>query len=274
MRVAALQLDTVWEDREANLKRIEPWLAAAAGAGARLAVLPEMFPCGFTMAAERVAEPPEGPSTRFLSDQAREKDLWIAGSVPERPAGEARPFNTFLLAGPGGELVRYRKIHPFSGAGEHVHYAAGRERVIAHVEGVRLALFVCYDLRFADELWALAPDVDGYLVVASWPDPRRRHWQVLLEARAIENLAYVVGVNRVGEGGGLQHSGDSRIIDPMGHVLAAASGGETMLLAELDPARVAEVRRSLPFLRDRHPEGIKPEIRLRTELAPAPASAA
>jgi omega-amidase len=251
MRVAAIQSDIAWEQPETNFRRLGPWIEAAAAAGARLVALPEMFACGFSMATDRVAEPPEGPSTRFLREQAARHRLWLAGSLPERPPAADRPFNTLVVAGPDGELSRYRKIHPFSYAGEDRHYAAGGERLIVAVEGLRLALFVCYDLRFADEFWALAADADAYLVVANWPDTRRRHWSALLEARAIENQAYVVGVNRVGEGDSLRYAGDSRIVDPMGETLAAAAGGETMILADVDPARTADVRRRLPFLPDR-----------------------
>ncbi|HEX9733649.1 MAG TPA: nitrilase-related carbon-nitrogen hydrolase [Thermoanaerobaculia bacterium] len=251
MRIAALQSDVVWEDPDANFARLEPWIAAAAAAGARLLALPEMYACGFSMATERIREPPDGPSTRFLVDQAARHGLWLAGSLPERAEGAARPHNTLVLAGPGGELHRYHKIHPFSYAGEDEHYAAGTDFLTVEVEGLRLTAFICYDLRFADEFWATAEATDVYLVVANWPETRRHHWQTLLLARAIENQAYVVGVNRVGSGGSLRYAGDSRVIDPRGEILAAAAEQETLLLAELDAAVVAETRRALPFLRDR-----------------------
>jgi predicted amidohydrolase len=251
MRVAAIQSDIAWEDPGANFERLRPWLAAAAAAGARLVALPEMFACGFSMETERVREAPDGPSTRFLLEQARAHGIWVCGSIPELPAGGSRPFNTLLLAGPGGQLHRYRKLHPFSFAREHEHYDAGTEFVTVEVEGVRLSLFVCYDLRFADEFWCRAPATDAYIVVANWPDRRRHHWTTLLAARAIENQAYVVGVNRVGRGGGLEYSGDSRIIDPWGEVLAAAAGGETMIVADVDAAVVREAREKFPVLADR-----------------------
>lgn len=251
MRVAALQTDIVWENPEANFERLAPRIAAAAAADAGLVLLPEMFACGFSMSTERIAEPEEGPTTLFLRRLAAAHGLWIGGSLPEQPSAEPRPYNTFVLAGPGGELHRYRKIHPFTFAREHEHYGAGNERVVVEIGGLRCALFVCYDLRFADEWWALAPEVDAYLCVASWPEARRHHWRSLLLARAIENQAYVVGVNRVGEGGSLTYRGDSAILDPLGETLASAANAETMLLADLDPATVADVRQRLPFLSDR-----------------------
>ena len=118
--------------------------------------------------------------------------------------------------------------------------------------GVRTSLFVCYDLRFADAFWDLAPNTDLYLVVANWPSARSSHWKALLRSRAIENQAYVVGVNRVGEGDGLSYQGDSAIIDPLGEVLKeASSGGEEILVADIEPERVLEVRETFPFINDR-----------------------
>ncbi len=251
MRIAALQSDITWEDPDANFAHLQPWIATAAASGARLLALPEMYACGFSMATESISEPVDGPSTRFLREQASKHGLWIAGSLPERRDGAAKPHNTLVLAGPGGEVHRYRKIHPFSYAGEDEHYEAGKDFVTVDVEGLRFTLFVCYDLRFTDEFWATARETDVYLVVANWPEPRRHHWRALLLARAIENQAYVVGVNRVGMGGKLRYTGDSRVIDPLGNVLAAAAEQETLLLADVDAAVVEETRRTLPFLCDR-----------------------
>jgi predicted amidohydrolase len=251
MKIAGLQHDVVWEDGPATRARLEPQLAAAAGAGARLIVLTEMFPTGFSVEPERVAEPEDGPTTEWLRRRADELDVWLAGSVPIRPGDGGRPVNRFLLAGPDGQLFHYDKIHPFSYSGEHEHYAAGTRRITVTVDDVRITPFVCYDLRFADEFWAEAPGTDCYVVVANWPASRRTHWQALLVARAIENQAYVVGVNRVGEGGGLRYAGDSRIVDPLGEILAAGAGGETILLADVDPAVVTETRKRYPFLADR-----------------------
>jgi predicted amidohydrolase len=251
MRIAAIQLDITWEDREANFAALRRHVAAAKAQGARLVLFPEMFAYGFSMATDRIAEDEGGPSADFVAALAREHDLWIGGSAPERRPGHTRPHNTFLLASPAGELHRYRKIHPFTFAGEHEHYDAGTEHVVVDIDGLRCGLFVCYDLRFANEFWALATRVDAFFVVANWPARRRHHWSTLLRARAIENQAYVVGVNRVGTGGGLEYSGDSAILDPWGDVLCEATKDETMLLANLDAARVAEARRTFPVLADR-----------------------
>ena len=251
MKVAAIQHDIVWEDPKGNHERIRPLVAAAAAAGARLVVLTEMFATGFSMTVEKTAQAVGGPSTDFLLSQASEHDIWICGSIAEQTDVKKKPHNTLVVAGPTGQLQRYRKIHPFTYSGESEHFGAGTDFLSVDVEGVRTTFFVCYDLRFADEFWATAHDTDLYVVVANWPAARRHHWTTLLSARAIENQAYVLGCNRVGEGGGLDYSGDSRIIDPMGDVLAAASKGETFLLAEIDAGVVRETRERLPFLQDR-----------------------
>lgn len=251
MRVAAIQTDIQWEDPAANFTRLRPWIAGAAANGAQLVALPEMFACGFSMNTAAIAEPPDGPTAQFLHEQATEHRLWLAGSFPERRPGHDMPSNTLLVVSPDGQPHRYRKIHPFSYAKEHEHYQAGRDFLHVDIEGLRWTFFICYDLRFADEFWATAHQTDAYLVVANWPEPRRRHWTRLLEARAIENQAYVVGVNRVGQGGRLRYTGDSHILDPMGNVLASASEHETMLLADVYRDTVVTTRKTFPFLDDR-----------------------
>lgn len=251
MKIAAIQHDIVWEDREATFARLRPQIAAAAAGGARLGVVTEMFSVGFSMATDRIAEPEDGPSAAFLRAEATRHGMWLYGSAPERQPGAAKPRNVGLLVAPDGSITRYAKIHPFSFAGEPDWYDAGTEMVTVDVEGLRVSLFVCYDLRFADDFWMRAPETDCYLVCANWPESRRHHWQSLLTARAIENQAYVVGVNRVGEGGSLAYVGDSRIIDPLGETLASGAGTEALLVAEVTPERVAEVRRRFRFLPDR-----------------------
>ena len=252
MRVAAVQHDIAWEDPPATFARVAPLLAQAADAGARLAVLTEMFASGFSMHTERIAEPPDGPSAAFLVEQAAKHSMWTCGSVPERDDPDALPANTLVLAAPDGALHRYRKIHPFRYSGEHERYRAGDAFLTVDVEGVRCSFFVCYDLRFADEFWPLAHATDCFVVPANWPAARREHWRALLLARAIENQAYVVGVNRVGRGGRLDYGGDSLVVGPFGELLADGAGkGETVLVADVDPTHVTTVRAEYPFLADR-----------------------
>ena len=255
MRIAAIQHDIVWCDREANFEHLAPLIAGAAGSGARLILLSETFSTGFATDRDDLGEPEGGPSSQFLVAQARLHDVWVGGSCPEiaadAPADDQRPHNTLVLAAPDGTQHRYRKIHPFTYGGETKHFRAGDQFVTVDVEGLRVTLFVCYDLRFADEFWQLANDTDVYLVPANWPEARRLPWMSLLQARAIENQAYVIGCNRVGTGNGLPYSGDSRIIDPLGEVLASAALTESILLADVSAERVAEVRDRFRFLQDR-----------------------
>ena len=250
MKVAAIQHDIEWEDGAATRKRLIPLISQAVSGGARLVALTEMYATGFSMHPERIAEPEGGPNERFLVEQAGEHGCWLVGSIAQT-GHDGRPRNVAVLAAPDGAVYRYAKIHPFSYAGEHDRYAAGTDFVTVDVEGVRVSLFVCYDLRFADEFWARAAGTDLYVVVANWPEPRREHWRTLLRARAIENQAYVLGVNRVGAVSTLNHVGDSAIIDPLGRTLAEASLGEAVLIADVTAQEVAAVREQLPFLRDR-----------------------
>ena len=250
MKVAAIQHDITWEDAAATREHVRPLIAQAAQAGARLIVLTEMFATGFTMYPERIAEDEGGPNEQFLQEQARLHDAYVIASIAQRgPDGKFR--NNAVVAGPDGATRRYAKIHPFSYSGEHEHYTAGTDFLTVDVDDLRVSVFVCYDLRFADEFWALAQHTDLYVVPANWPEPRREHWRALLRARAIENQSYVLGVNRVGTVKELNHVGDSAIIDPLGRTLVEASRGEAVLVAEVSPAVVAQTRSAIPFLPDR-----------------------
>ena len=249
MRIAAVQHDIVWEDRDANFERLAPQVARAVGAGAELVLLTETFSTGFSM-TPGIGEPEGGPSARFLAAQAAEHGVWVAGTCPEVADDGELPYNSFVLAGPDGVAHRYRKLHPF--ADERERFRSGQGPVTVQVGGLRVTPFICYDLRFADVFWSAAADTDVYLVPANWPSARRAHWQTLLQARAIENQAYVVGCNRVGTAGdGTDHAGDSRIVAPDGELLATASGIETIVLADVDAAEVAATRDQLRFLPDR-----------------------
>ena len=249
MRIAAVQCDICWEDRAASLARLEPMVSGAVGAGAELIVLPEMFAVGFSMDTDRVAEDEDGPTLAWLAGVAKDHGVAIGGSIPTRVA-TGGVHNRFVMATSEGSFS-YDKVKPFSYSGEHERYQAGRGTVTWSVAGVRITPFVCYDLRFGDLWWHRAADTEIYLCVASWPASRRRHWEHLLIARAIENQAWVVGCNRVGEGGGQDYAGGSMVVDPTGEVVAAASDTEEVLLADIDPALTHRVREEYPFLPDR-----------------------
>lgn len=251
MKVAAIQHNIVWADREANFESLQCRIEEAAAVGAKLIVLSEMFSTGFVVDRDDIGEPMGGPSSAFLSRMAHTHQVTICGSCPETEPDDLRPFNSLVVARPDGSFERYSKIHPFTYGGEDKHFRAGNRHVTITVEDVRVSLFVCYDLRFADEFWALAHDTDVYIVPANWPQSRREHWLALLTARAIENQAYVIGCNRIGEGGNLRYIGDSRIIDPLGVTIADAGDGATTIFADVDSSTVQSVREKFPFLQDR-----------------------
>ncbi len=251
MRIALVQHDIAWADREANFAALSPRISSAAASGARLVLLTEMFSTGFVVDRDDIGEPEGGPSGTFLARMAADNGVWVGGTCPETAPDDPRPWNSFVLAAPDGTVHRYHKMHRFAFGGENVHFRPGNYSLTVDVEGVRVSMFVCYDLRFADDFWHLAPDTDLYLVPANWPESRREHWLALLRARAIENQAYVAGCNRVGAGGGLIYAGDSRIFDPLGRVVAGADGTECTVIADVDPTTVRDVRARFPFMSDR-----------------------
>ncbi len=255
LRVALGEYDTGWHDPAGSLARAAGVVARAAGAGARLVVLPEMCTTGFTMDPAAQAEPLTGPSVAALAELARAHRVHLLAGVATREAGPGgeRFHNSALLFGPGGALAaEYRKQRLFAHAGETGVYSAGEGPAVVGVEGVRLALFICFDLRFPELFRAVAPEVDGVLLIASWPAARREHWDVLVRARAVENQCYVVAVNRSGEGGGVEHDGGSAAYGPWGEPLAGSPAApEGPVVVELDPAEVDRVRGRYPFVEDR-----------------------
>jgi predicted amidohydrolase len=255
VRIALVQMDLAWEDVAENHRRARRHLEEASRKGARLVLLPEMFCTGFSMESDRIAQPPGGPSETFLRETARELSMSILASIPE--AGQPRPRNMAILAGPDGAVTRYAKIHPFTFGGEDRVYTGGDRIVTVAVEGVRVTPFVCYDLRVPEPFRLAVEETDLFALVANWPEARREHWRTLLRARAIENLCYVAGVNRVGEGGKLRYTGDSAVISPWGEVLAEGSAKEAILVCDVEPAAVRDARAKFPALRDRRPEAYR-----------------
>ncbi|MEX0836399.1 MAG: nitrilase-related carbon-nitrogen hydrolase, partial [Nitriliruptor sp.] len=169
LRIAAVQHEPRWQDRDGTLADLTPTVAVAASTGAQLVVLPELFATGFSMATDRIAEPEDGPTSTWLRDQASQHQVWLAGSVPEVRPGDDRPGNVCCLVAPDGAIHRYAKRHPFGMASEPDHYRSGDEHVTVDVDGVRVTPTVCYDLRFPEQYRVTVDDTDAYLVVASWP---------------------------------------------------------------------------------------------------------
>ena len=167
MKVAAIQHDIVWENAAATCAALEPMVAGAAACGARLVVLTEMFATGFSMSPDKIVEPINGPTARWLVGQAKQHDVWICGSIPTAIDMNSKPVNRLVLASPDGSTRFYDKIHPFTYAKEDHFYAAGTGHATIEIDGLLVSLFVCYDLRFADEFWGLADGTDCYVVVAN-----------------------------------------------------------------------------------------------------------
>lgn len=249
--VFAVQMDIAWHDKKHNYVHARELLEDQVTPPGSLIVFSEMFATGFTMDTEAMAENPDGITTAFLKDIARERSVHCVGGYIERDAAGGAS-NVAVHIGPEGEFRgRYSKIQPFTPAGESVHFQAGNEIVMWEWNGLRIAPFICYDLRFP-ELFrhAMLAGAEAFLVIASWPKARAGHWVSLLQARAIENQAYVIGVNRTGTDSHFEFPGRSLIVDPSGGVVADAGNGENVISSTIQQADVSDIRQHLPFLKD------------------------
>ena len=260
LSVTIIQTNLHWEDKAANLKMLEEKINSIKEK-TEMVVLPEMFTTGFSMKPKLLAETMEGETVQWMKKVAANKKIILTGSVIIEEAGNY--FNRLIWMLPNGQYGVYDKRHRFAYAGEDDHYTAGTKRVIASVKGWKINLLVCYDLRFP--VWArqtpprhemekgLGGEVeyDLLIYVANWPEKRIHAWKTLLQARAIENQCYVVGVNRVGnDGNNIHYSGESMIVDPMGEVLYTKKEEEDIFTMALDKIYLENVREKLPFLKD------------------------
>lgn len=266
LRVTLVQLDIVWHDPAANRKRVE---AMVHGLATDLIVLPETFTTGFSNAAVRDAETMEGETVRWMRGLAKASGAAVTGSVQMREGGGV--FNRLLFALPTGEMMHYDKRHLFRMAGEHEVYAGGSSRLVVEWRGWRTCPLVCYDLRFPVFSRNRVVDADGrpvapssvgsgepvrldydlLIYVANWPAARQEAWRTLLRARAIENLAYVVGVNRAGvDGNGHAYAGQSAVIGPLGEVVLELGAEAQASTVVVERGRVREHRERFPAWRD------------------------
>ncbi|HSX61113.1 MAG TPA: amidohydrolase [Tahibacter sp.] len=255
LRVSLVQGDTRWHDAAANRDYYGGKVRALRGT-TDLVVLPETFTSGFTNETLGNAETMDGESLRWLSALAAEAGCVITGSLVTR-VGE-KCVNRLVWMRPDGSFEIYDKRHLFRMAREHERYAAGEQRLIVELNGWRICPLVCYDLRFPvwirnryDRSVSCRFDYDLVLFVANWPSPRRYAWQTLLRARAIENLSYCAGVNRVGtDGNGLHYAGDSAVLDFLGQPLVELGASELVVTATLDAAALAAHRERFPAWMD------------------------
>jgi omega-amidase len=248
LHITLIQPHIVWEDIPANLQQYEQMITGIVGPK-HIVALPEMFSTGFSMAPERLAEPMDGRSVSWMADMAVKHRCILTGSLIIEEDGKY--YNRILWVQPDGVIGTYDKRHLFAYAHEDQHYTPGQTRTIARVNGWRINLQICYDLRFP--VWARnqGDEYDALLYVANWPEARSLAWRTLLQARAIENQCYVIGVNRVGiDGKGFNYIGESSVFGPLGEQVSQQANDVTSHTATLQKEVLQNVRAKLPFLND------------------------
>ena len=265
LRLSLIQTDLHWENPDANRSMLEQKIRNIKQPG-HIVFLPEMFTSGFSMQPELIAEENEGPTFQWMKNLATEKRIILCGSLAvkennkENSSITPQYFNRLFWILPNGHYGTYDKRHLFAYAGEDKYYTAGNRRLITSVNGWRLNLQICYDLRFP--VWARQSpspkdrtagktEYDVLVYLANWPERRIQAWRSLLIARAIENQAYVIGVNRTGnDGNGIYHSGNSMVVDPLGAVCYEMKNEEEVFTTELSYEHLQDARTRLPFLKD------------------------
>ena len=252
LSITTIQTNLHWEDKTANLQMLEEKINSIKEK-TELVILPEMFSTGFSMKPESLAETMEGETVQWMKRVAAEKKIILTGSVIIEQ--EEKYFNRLIWMQPNGQCGVYDKRHCFAFAGEDKYYTSGTKRLIASVKGWKINLQVCYDLRFP--VWVRqqsqtdGPEYDVLIYVANWPERRNHAWKTLLQARAIENQCYVVGVNRVGDdGNNIHYIGESMVVDPLGEILYTKKEEEDIFTVTLDQTHLNTIREKFPFLRD------------------------
>lgn len=251
--VALAQIDKVWEDKAANSKTCAAIVTRAKGQGADLIIFPEMTLTGYSMNIQKTAEPEAKSLTiEFFSALAKQHKIHIIFGMV-LAAGKKGKNSCVHIDTTGKVKAVYAKIHPFSLVHEERHIEAGDRLVITSVNGWRVALTVCYDLRFPGLFEAIAKHrPDAIVVIANWPEPRIRDWQTLLRARALDTRSFVLGVNRVCEGNGLRYNGYSSVYSPWGEELLCLPGKRARLgFVTLDQAMITDVRKNFSTLDDK-----------------------
>ncbi|UGU14206.1 amidohydrolase [Sinomicrobium kalidii] len=247
IKTALIQTPLIWEDPGANRQALRKKIDSL-DKNTDLVVLPEMFTSGFTMKPERVAETMAGETLSWIKETAVKNNVAITGSVVI--AEDGKYYNRLLFTHPDGKVEHYDKKHTFTLAGENKVYHTGKERLVVEYKGWKLCPLICYDLRFP--VWARNTDAyDVLLFVANWPLPRISSWDILLRARAVENLCYCIGVNRIGrDHNGNEYPGHSAVYGVLGEQLAF-SEKEEIIYTTLERDKITHYRNKLQFLEDR-----------------------
>lgn len=249
--IHCFQTDTAWEDPIANFEVITRQVDELRPREGSLLIFPELCTTGFSMDVETIAEPSEGPSWRFFSDLARRYSTYIVAGIPSRDSSGLGINEAVTFAPDGNEVSRYQKVHLFPLCNEGDFYTPGTGPMVFQWGDWKVAPFICYDLRFPELFRAAVKNgAEALVVIANWPAAREMHWLALLKARAIENQAYVVGVNRCGDDPNLTYSGASLIVSPTGDVIAQAGNSTEVLSATLEKASLLDWRTTFPALND------------------------
>lgn len=251
IKIALVQTQIVWEDKERNFETAGKWIGEAAGKRAEAVFFPEMSFTGFSMNTDVTQEDDER-TIRYMGGLARKYHISIGFGWVKGCAGpDGRCENHYTVVDSAGDVLSdYAKIHPFSFSGEDERFQGGSALVHFGLNGIPYSSFVCYDLRFPEIFQAASGKAHMIVVPANWPAERREHWKLLLRARAVENQVYILAVNCVGETGGILYAGDSCVIAPDGEVRAALSGTEGMILSELSDD-TGRFRGEFPVKQDR-----------------------
>jgi predicted amidohydrolase len=255
LHLALIQTSLYWENPDENLTSLSDRIDALPEQ-VQLVVLPEMFSSGFTMNPAAVAETMHGKSVEWMRKTAKKKQTALVGSLVIEENNQY--FNRLIFVHPSGDIEHYDKRHLFTLAGENKVYTSGKKRLIVNYNGWRICPLVCYDLRFP--AWSRnTENYDLLIYVANWPKPRVDAWDALLKARAIENMSYAAGVNRVGMDGNLhEYSGHSAIYDALGRIVSAPQiDEEKVVMAVLDKKPLQTIREKLKFLDDRDAFSLK-----------------
>lgn len=248
MKIALIQSDLAWENIDLNLKNFEEKINLVTS-DTDLIVLPEMFTTGFTMNPENVAEPENGKAVSWLVETAKQKQTAITGSLVIHENGKY--FNRLFFVFPDGNYQMYDKRHLFSLAKEDKKYTSGKDKLIVEYKGWKICPLVCYDLRFP-VFSRNTEDYDLLIYVANWPKSRIDAWDILLKARAVENVVYTIGLNRVGtDQNQNEYSGHSQIVDYLGKHIIEPQISEDIFYAILEKEPQNEIRQKLGFLNDR-----------------------
>ncbi|MGD9082372.1 MAG: amidohydrolase [Desulfobacterales bacterium] len=248
LKTTIIQTELVWEEIESNLAAFDDKINAIED-DTHLIVLPEMFTTGFSMKPADFAQDMNGPSVKWLREKSRQKNADIVGSIIVIDNGKY--FNRLIWAKPQGEIFTYDKRHLFRMAGEEKVYNAGRQNITVELRGWKIRPFICYDLRFPVWTRNIENWYDAAIFIANWPERRSGHWKLLLQARAVENQCYVIGVNRVGiDGNGHRYSGDSSIIDPLGNIIFHNKNATITYTVDLSYETLKNARKSFPVWKD------------------------